>query len=151
MATSLSIFILGINFALIYLYSITRDRWNWSRIILWASIPLTLLFVLILYIVFKIFKLETLYTNLLVISGASTLLLLVWQLTKRIWAWRKILSVLKKTCLSIFVIYALYYAFTQAQNYYIKKHYSWHRFYQVYKKFPLLFYFYYGSSFHQLA
>jgi len=84
MAIAISILVVGIIFAIIYLYSITQDKWNWLNIISISSIPLIVIFTFFFYLILKMFEVQDFYLGTLLISSAFIILFILKNLTKKI-------------------------------------------------------------------
>lgn len=121
MATGLSIFIVGIIFSLIYLYSITRDRWNWHKILCWSAIPLTLITSQILLLIMKMLEISNLYINFLYLITICIVGILLWRLTRVSWDWKRNFRILKILGLATFAVYSLSYIYNVAGDY-AKRH-----------------------------
>lgn len=92
MDIGLSILLVGCILAFIYLYSITRDRWNWSRMFRWLLILINLVISSLIYlgIVLLIDNQDRFFRYLVVPISCYVLLLQFRNLIGENWDWKKI-------------------------------------------------------------
>lgn len=84
MAIAISILLVGIIFAIIYLYSITRDRWNWMNISYFLIIALLVIIMLSLFLTMKIFELQNIYFEIFLLFSGVLILFLIKNLINKI-------------------------------------------------------------------
>ena len=94
MAIAFSIFFVGTLFALIYLYNVTKDRWDWTKLAKLISniVPITIasLFLLLVLGWFSERAIRNLEDYLLMIFAISIELFVIRRLTYDRWNWKKI-------------------------------------------------------------
>lgn len=118
METGLAIFVVGLIFAVIYLYSITKDRWDWLKITYLSSIPFVLLLTLTFYIVFKLLYLDSIYIKLLLLTSFITIVFLLNKFKKQKWNFKKIFQKYKKIGILLTLIFISYLSYGHLKNYY---------------------------------
>lgn len=96
MESGLAILLVGVLLALIYLYSVTKDRWNWKRIAAWSSVPLILTLTGVVSFFAWIAFTEAHAYSILII-GIALAVAQIWRITKEraewLWLWKAISGV----------------------------------------------------------
>ena len=118
MAIGFSIFFVGSLFALIYLYNVTKDRWDWSKIAKFIGnvVPLTFASVLLLFVLAWLSGRSDndLSDYLLLLISVVIEIFFLHRLTSQRWNWRKI-SRLGAYGLTLLIVVTLgYYAYGRA-------------------------------------
>jgi len=111
-----SIFYVGTLFALIYLYSITRDRWRWGQIVAWSVIPLVFIVTGLAYLgVWLIGENYHYWGHYLVLAlGAAGVIFQLWRLTRSKWNWLEIRNNTLKISGALFFLVGGYYCVFRA-------------------------------------
>lgn len=120
MTTGESIVFVGTVFGLIYLYSITRDRWNWQKIILSLSIPFVLLVTFFAYLILRPKGYEDnpdrIPEYLAIAVGGFITIFLLRRITKDSWDWVRIFRYAKIASMTVIGFYGLYYAYLHFES-----------------------------------
>ena len=108
MAIALSVLFVGTLFALIYLYNITKDRWDWTKLakIISNIVPLTFasLFFFIALIWFFEKTTRNLSDYLTLIAATSIELFLIRRVTYDRWNWKKITKIILYAIMLLFIL-----------------------------------------------
>lgn len=119
---AIAILLVGIIFAIIYLYSITRDRWNWMNIIYTLLIPLLVIIMFSLFLTMKIFELQNIYFEIFLLFSGVLIFFLIKNLINKISNRKKniankFLMKYKKIVISLLIVLVGVFFFKYLENF----------------------------------